>query len=51
LDAPHFMQIFLLNNRFSASGNRVISDRLGVSRINILYLNMMPLLSFLLFVA
>lgn len=46
LDAPHFMQIFLFNNRFSASGNRVIGYRLGVSRINILYLNMMPLLSF-----
>jgi hypothetical protein len=42
LDAPHFMQIFLFNNRFSASGNRVICYRLGVSRINILYLNMMP---------
>lgn len=24
LDAPHFMQIFLFNNRFSASGNRAI---------------------------
>jgi len=39
LDAPHFMQIFLFNKRFSASGNRVIGYRLGVSRINILYLN------------
>jgi hypothetical protein len=40
LDAPHFMQIFLFNNRPSASGNRVIGNRLGVSRINILYLNL-----------
>jgi len=40
-DAPHFMQIFLFNSRLSASGNRVIGYRLGVSRINILYLNMM----------
>jgi hypothetical protein len=29
LDAPHFMQIFLFNNRLSASGNRVIGYRLG----------------------
>jgi hypothetical protein len=28
LDAPHFMQIFLINNRLSASGNRVIGYRL-----------------------
>ena len=41
-DAPHFMHIFLFNIRLSASGNRVIGYRLGVSRINILYLNMMP---------
>ena len=25
-DAPHFMQIFLFNNRFSASGNLAICD-------------------------
>lgn len=41
LDAPHFIQIFLMSNRFVASGNRVIGYRLGVSRINILYLKMM----------
>ncbi len=45
-DAPHFMQIFLFSNRLSASGNRVIAYRLGVSRINKSYLNMLSLLSF-----
>ena len=50
LDAPHFMQIFLFNKRFSASGNRVIGYRLGVSRINILYLNMMPFCMYILMI-
>lgn len=43
LDAPHFMQIFLLRSRLSASGNRVIGlTAFFCLSTGIPYLNMMP---------